>query len=213
MRNCTIVFDLDDTIIKEIDFLKSAFQEIARFVDAKNFDLFHQMLNWYYDSQNVFQNIQMQYAAIQIQDLKNIYRNHCPDFDSKSKNKQLLINLKQKGHFLGLITDGFSITQRNKLKALDIENLFDLIVISEEFGSEKPDLRNFEVFEHLETDEFFYVGDNVSKDFIAPNQLGWQTICLLDDGQNIHKQDFEKDAVYLPQFKIKNLTEIINIIS
>lgn len=67
----------------------------------------------------------------------------------------MLINLKQKGYKLGLITDGFSITQGNKLKALDIENLFDIIVISEEFGSKKPDLRNYELFEHLKTDEFF----------------------------------------------------------
>ncbi len=213
MKICTIVFDLDDTLVKEIDFLKSAFQEIARFVDAKNLDLFHQMIDWYYDKQNVFQNIQMQYADILIKDLKNIYRNHFPDFDSNSKNKQLLFDLKQKGHFLGLITDGFSITQRNKLKALDIQNLFDMVVISEEFGSEKPDSKNFEIFEHLESDEFFYIGDNISKDFVAPNKLGWQTICLLDDRQNIHKQDFVKDDVYLPQFIINDLSEIINIIS
>ena len=212
MKNCTIVFDLDDTLIKEIDFLKSAFREIANFVDATNKNLYNQMLDWYFDKKNVFEVIQTKYFNISIQDLKNIYRNHFPNFDSNSKNKQLLIDLKKGGNNLGLISDGFSITQRNKLKALDIEELFDMIVISEEFGSEKPDLRNFEVFEHLETDEFIYVGDNVSKDFVAPNILGWQTICLLDDGQNIHKQDFKKDAVYLPQFKIKNLSEIINII-
>ncbi len=212
MKNCTIVFDLDDTLIKEIDFLKSAFREIANFVDATNKNLYNQMLDWYFDKKNVFEVIQTKYSNISVQDLKNIYRNHFPNFDSNSKNKQLLIDLKKGGNNLGLISDGFSITQRNKLKALDIEELFDMIVISEEFGSEKPDLRNFEVFEHLETDEFIYVGDNVSKDFVAPNILGWQTICLLDDGQNIHKQDFKKDAVYLPQFKIKNLFEIINII-
>jgi putative hydrolase of the HAD superfamily len=213
MKTCTIVFDLDDTIVKEIDFLKSAFQEIAKFVDIKNLELFNQMMNWYFDNQNVFLNIQAQYAKIQIQDLKNIYRNHFPNFDSNSKNKQLLIDLKQKGYKLGLITDGFSITQRNKLKALDIENLFDMVVISEEFGSTKPDSKNFEIFEHFETQNFCYIGDNISKDFVTPNKLGWQTICLLDDGQNIHQQNFNLDSLYLPKIKIDNLNEILNFVS
>lgn len=38
---------------------------------------------------------------------------------------------------------------------------------------------------------FTYVGDNLKKDFIAPNALGWLTVCLKDDGRNIHKQEVE----------------------
>lgn len=35
---------------------------------------------------------------------------------------------------------------------------------------------------------FIYVGDNVKKDFITPNALGWKTICIKDDGRNIHSK-------------------------
>jgi putative hydrolase of the HAD superfamily len=55
------------------------------------------------------------------------------------------------------------------------------------------------------------VADNVSKDFIAPNIMGWQTICLIDNGKNIHKQQFEISA-YFTLFKIQNLVEIVNLI-
>ena len=213
MNDCTIVFDLDDTIIKEIDFLKSAFQEIANFVDSNNSNLYNQMLDWYCGKQNVFEKIQIKYSNILIQDLKNIYRNHFPNFDSKSKNRQLLIDLKQKGYKLGLISDGFSVTQRNKLKALDIENLFDLIIISEEFGSEKPNLNNFEIFHQFQTQKYFYIADNTHKDFVAPNRLGWQTICLLDNGRNIHQQNFDLELLYLPNNTIANLYEILIFIS
>ena len=103
------------------------------------------------------------------------------------------------------MTDGYSVTQRNKIKALDIENIFDLIVISEEFGFEKPNPKNFEVFDKFNTIEKYYIGDNTSKDFIAPNTLGWTTICLLDNGKNIHMQDFNKELIYLPKIKINNL--------
>jgi putative hydrolase of the HAD superfamily len=201
----TIVFDLDDTLIPEIDYLQSAFKEIAHYVEEGNTTLYNQMYQWYLNKENVFLNLQNQYKNIEISDLITIYRNHYPDFNSKSKNRELILELKQKGHFLGLITDGFSITQRNKLKALDIENLFDLIIISEEFGSEKPDEANYKAFHQFGTTEYYYIGDNVTKDFVTPNKLGWTTVCLLDQGKNIHIQDFTKELIYLPKIKINNL--------
>ena len=210
----TIVFDLDDTLIKEIDYIKSAFKEIAIFVDFKDDNLYNQMLKWYFDKENVFDNLIKIYSKIDIQDLKNIYRNHYPDFECSIKIKNFLENLKQKNYNLGLITDGFAVTQRNKIRALEIENLFDLIIISEEFGSEKPNRNNFEIFHQFASDIYFYVGDNLKKDFVTPNKLGWQTICVLNDGQNIHEQNFDivSDSIYLPKHKISNLLEINNLI-
>jgi putative hydrolase of the HAD superfamily len=201
----TIVFDLDDTLISEIDYLKSAFQEIAEHIDAENKNLYNEMFQWYQNKENVFLNLQNQYKNTKVSDLKNKYRNHFPNFNPNSKTRDLLIELKGRGHFLGLITDGFSITQRNKIKALDIENLFDLIIISEEFGSEKPDEANFKVFHKFGTTEYYYIADNVAKDFITPNKLGWTTVCLIDEGKNIYIQDFNNELIYLPKIKINNL--------
>lgn len=201
----TIVFDLDDTLISEIDYLKSAFQEIAEHIDPENKNLYNEMFQWYQNKENVFLNLQNQYKNTKVSDLKNLYRNHFPNFNPKSKTRDLLIELKGRGHFLGLITDGFSITQRNKIKALDIENLFDLIIISEEFGSEKPDEANFKVFHQFGTTEYYYIADNVAKDFITPNKLGWTTVCLMDEGKNIYIQDFNNELIYLPKIKINNL--------
>jgi putative hydrolase of the HAD superfamily len=212
MISKTIVFDLDDTLINEIDYLKSAFNEIANNCDSSNESLFENMMKWYYNKENVFQNLIKIYPEQTIDRFKEIYRNHFPNFDPKSENRKLLLDIKECGSFLGLITDGFSITQRNKIKALDIEDIFDLIIVSEEFGSEKPNRNNYEIFHQFKTDEYFYIGDNVSKDFITPNSLGWQTVCLLDAGFNIHSQDFNKDSLHLPKFRISKLSEIENIL-
>lgn len=58
--------------------------------------------------------------------------------------------------------------------------------------------------------DFTYVGDNPRKDFIAPNALGWLTVCLKDDGRNIHKQDFTSiTALALPKKTIESLKELI----
>ena len=57
--------------------------------------------------------------------------------------------------------------------------------------------------------DFTYVGDNLNKDFVAPHALGWTTICLRDDGRNIHKQvASEMDDNHIPQRWILNISEI-----
>jgi putative hydrolase of the HAD superfamily len=213
MEKKTLVFDLDDTLVREIDYLKSAFAAIAQHLDKDNPTLFSDMFGWHKGKEDVFGHLENRYEHAVKQQLKDFYRNHVPNFDPISQNRDLLIELKNDGHYLGLITDGFSITQRNKIRALDIGHLFDLIVISEEFGSAKPDRRNFEVFSQFDTKQHFYISDNVSKDFIAPNQLGWTTICLLDSGENIHTQDFNKEMLYLPAIKIHDLSELRGIIN
>lgn len=56
--------------------------------------------------------------------------------------------------------------------------------------------------------EYFYIADNVKKDFITPNKLGWTTVCLLDSGKNIHPQNFNISEEYLPKFRINKIIEL-----
>ena len=213
MQKKTIVFDLDDTLVKEIEYLKSAFKSIAEYVDSNDSFLFEKMFQWYREKADVFAKLEEVYDKPLKEELKTLYRNHVPNFDPMSANRKLLLELKSQGHFLGVVTDGYSVTQRNKLRAMDIENIFDLIIVSEEFGSTKPSEKNFMVFHKFQTKEYFYISDNVTKDFIAPNKLGWKTVCLLDNGENIHPQDFNKDALYLPGTIVRDLQEIKQIIA
>jgi putative hydrolase of the HAD superfamily len=212
MSNKTIVFDLDDTLVKEIDFLKSAFFEIASVIENEGYSLYQQMMVWYFDKENVFQNLVSLYPDLSIDSLKSSYRKHLPNFEHYKYIKDFLNELKQKGYKLGLITDGFSVTQRNKITSLGVVDLFDLIIISEEFGTEKPHEENYTAFHQFNSDAYYYVGDNLKKDFVTPNRIGWVTICLLDNGNNIHSQNFDTDVSYLPKLKIKELTELLRYI-
>ena len=88
---------------------------------------------------------------------------------------------------LGIITDGRVKTQTAKIKALGITKLFDTIIISEAIGTEKPNKANFKAIENaLVGSSYYYIADNLKKDFIAPNAMGWKTIGLIDNGLNIH---------------------------
>lgn len=214
MKTKYIIFDLDDTLFYEVDFLKSAYKEIAYTISKNNeaLALYEQMLEMYHKEGNVFDFLQSHYTNFSKEKLLEMYRNHFPTIKLNEGAFEIIKFCKSKKYKTGIITDGRSVTQRNKLKALNIEHLFDKIIISEEFGSSKPDRRNFLAFQDENIEQFFYIADNPKKDFVTPNQLGWTTVCLLNKGQNIHSQVFTVEKEYLPKHKIKNLKILQNII-
>ena len=205
-----VVFDLDDTLYKEVDFLKSAFREIADTIGHP--EVYNFMLKCYRDGENVFKTVIERYnLSYTVDQLLEIYRNHKPDITLNTSTVAALNALRDMGVTMGLITDGRSITQRNKIEALGLHRWIDNnnILISEERGFGKPDERCYRHFmDCFPGAAFAYVGDNLNKDFITANRLGWTTICLLNDGQNIFKQDFSISEEYRPEYLINNLVEI-----
>lgn len=214
MNNSVFVFDLDDTLYKEIDFLKSAYKFIASKVDKGNSsNLYIKMLEGYYSGKNVFQVLSKSHPRYTVEKLLELYRGHYPDITLDSDTTSTLNYLKNYGK-TGLITDGRSLTQRNKIMALGIDDYFDKILISEEIGYSKPDLRLFEQFHEFNASTYFYIANDTSKDFLAPNKLGWKTICLVDSYSiNIKKQNFYLEKEYLPIYKVNKLSDLKEIIS
>lgn len=213
--NKVVVFDLDDTLYKEIDFLKSAYHAIATYVagDVDSKLVFDKMMTWYIQNENVFQQVISNFSQKEdVTHLLGIYRNHFPEISLSSDIEMVLENLYQVAT-LGIITDGRSVSQRNKIEALGLGRYFcnDNILISEETGYSKPSEQPFRFFmDKYPGSDYFYVGDNTEKDFIAPNRLGWSTICLKDNGKNIHKQHFDQQTDKSPQQIVKSLSEIGN---
>jgi putative hydrolase of the HAD superfamily len=80
-------------------------------------------------------------------------------------------------------------------------------LISEEFGSAKPAERNYRHFEEcFPSRPYVYVGNDLAKDFVAPNRLGWQTVCVRDNGQHVHRQESAHvPAEALPHYWIERL--------
>lgn len=213
-----IIFDLDDTLYKEIEFLKSGYRVVADYIMQEYHiaeDPYNDMLNYYNQNLNVFETVNIQYCLpIPISTYLSLYRNHKPTLSIPSDTEKVLSALRLRGCILGIITDGRSITQQNKIHALKLNRLIssDDILISEEFGSEKPDERNFAYFNaRYPNKKFTYVGDNPQKDFFGANRLGWETICLLNNGRNIHRQNFNIPTEYLPKIRIDKISQILEI--
>lgn len=218
-----ICFDLDDTLYKEIDYLKSAYIAIAEYAIAQCADCsnsaikaYSMMLEAYYAGDNAFEALNSFLGlnrTVNVSDYLYVYRNHRPKIVLTEDVVQTLDTLKKQGVQMGLITDGRSVQQRNKIEALGLNRWIENedMVISEEFGSEKPCTANYIHFmkRYPACQCFTYVGDNLLKDFIAPNQLGWNTVCLKDDGRNIHRQNMKDlTSERKPKMWIEELVEI-----
>ncbi|MDO7171350.1 HAD family hydrolase [Mariniflexile sp. AS56] len=220
-KELVVVFDLDDTLYKEIDFLKSAYREIANYLGSRfgvlADKLYEAMLADYHAGLNVFESLikKQEFQNITVQDLLGMYRHHVPSICLTPEYENVLKHLKKEVFKVGLITDGRSIQQRNKLLALGLSDYFDGVIISEEFGSEKPNVKNYQYFVNTYGAEktYIYIGDNTRKDFSSPRLLGWKTICLLDSGTNIHKQAFTMESEETADYLIQDFIEISHLMN
>ncbi|GAB6011956.1 HAD family hydrolase [Viscerimonas tarda] len=210
--NSFFIFDLDDTLYQEIDYLKSAYKAIAGYMYTLiNQDIYDIMLHKYHKNEDVFLWIEKKYPdLVSKTELLNIYRTHTPHISLSKDTSCFLTQLYRYEIPMGIISDGRSVTQWNKLRALNIDKYFKDIIISEEFGSEKPDIRNFKYYsDKYREAKFFFFGDNLNKDFIVPIELGWKTFCLIDKGENIHKQqknnNIHNSIIYINSFNDINL--------
>lgn len=209
-KTSVIVFDLDDTLYNETEYLRSAYIEIAKSVERKDWkSLLARMLSQYRSAEDVFGFITENYG-ISKQELLSRYRNHDPTIRPFEGVHDIFQGIKDKNGRIGIITDGRSSTQRKKLEALDLTEFIDKIVISEETGSEKPEETNFILMqEAFANSTYYYVADNIRKDFIAPNRLGWKTIGLIDNGLNIHHDGYlHFDASKVPHDFVLSFQEI-----
>ena len=94
------------------------------------------MMENYQQGGNVFDELLRYPLPSEKQELLQIYREHKPAIALSEETVEVLEALKKESHVLGLITDGRSLTQRNKIKALGLDKYIEssLILISEETG-------------------------------------------------------------------------------
>jgi len=185
-----ILFDLDDTLYPEIKFIESGFNSVATYLQSryhlnKN-DIVSQMFEILKKNgrgkifDTLLKNLGL-YTEDKVQLLVYIYRSHVPSIKLYPDVLTVLKYLKNYGACLGIITDGMASVQKNKVSALNAQALFDLILYTDELGKEhwKPSTLPFKLALDLlqvSPDEAVYIGDNINKDFIAPNLLGMLTI-------------------------------------
>jgi putative hydrolase of the HAD superfamily len=130
--------------------------------------------------------------------------------------KPCLIKLKELNIKSAIISDGIPIKQYEKILRLNIHELIDLVVISDEIGIRKPNPKLFsyclEKFDVLGP-ETIYIGDNLDKDVVPSNQNNIFSVYIHRGGKyDTYKTGNDLGGKIKPDFEISNLVEIFEII-
>ena len=211
-RNTCVVFDLDDTLFSERDFVFSAYRSISSALSQEGSeDLYQVMCDLFDRKESTFDVLRSSYnVSWSIQQLVSHYREHLPIIRLRPGALAFLQICKAEASGLGLITDGRSSTQRAKIAALGIEEYFDFISISEEIQANKPSEKAFLLtMERIPSSQYIYIADNYAKDFVAPKKLGWTCIGFKNDGFNIHPQHYTKTEQTLPDYEVPDFQTLI----
>jgi putative hydrolase of the HAD superfamily len=184
-----IVFDLDDTLYSERDFVLSGFRAVANWASL-NMSIdselgYATLLRLYREGvrNNTF-NHWLEIHQIDrpeiITKLLDIYRQHLPQITPFSEAIDLLKTLTG-SYQIGLVSDGYLAVQQQKWSSLNLDSFFDAVVFSDKLGREnwKPSTAPFElVLQQLDVPPQLsvYIGDNPQKDFLGARQLGMSTI-------------------------------------
>lgn len=97
---------------------------------------------------------------------RQFWRDFCRSSALNPGAEAVLRRLSQR-YRLGMITNGYSDSQRGRLEAADLLDVFDPLLISQEVGVAKPDIRIFEMALarlRMPPEAVLYVGDSISHD-------------------------------------------------
>jgi HAD superfamily hydrolase (TIGR01549 family) len=127
------------------------------------------------------------------------YRQENPRFiEEDGSLRHQLTQLGSDGWTLGVITNG-PTSQREKLKRLGIDDLFDVIVVSDEVGVRKPQEKIFAIaLEHLggreKLQEIWMIGDEPTTDILGGVQAGFRTLWI-SNRRHWTQSDYSPDLV------------------
>jgi putative hydrolase of the HAD superfamily len=221
-----VIFDLDDTLISEDEYIRSGYRAVSAFLkDMYGWDermTARQLYDLYLeDSAKVFNRLleahDIRYKENEIMELVEVYREHTPDVHFYPDVKPALRGLKDKGVRLGLLSDGYAVTQRKKLTVLNANGrkIFDKIIITDELGRDywKPDPRPFIMMKEafmVDWGDMVYVGDNPEKDFFIGRDLPIMTIRIMRENSVYNDRPYKEG--YRENARIRTLADLKKVI-
>ena len=194
-----VIFDLDDTLYSEKEYVKSGYKAVSDYLGGGYED---KLWNFFEAGRPAIDELLKEIGRESEKDtVVGIYRTHKPDIHLYPGVAEMIKELKKRGIKVGIITDGRPEGQRNKLEALGLD--VDDVIITDELGGvqfRKPCDIAFRILLtrwRLNPADIVYVGDNPVKDFQAPQQLGMRSLWFKNS-----------DGLYRIEDKVSDIVEI-----
>jgi putative hydrolase of the HAD superfamily len=185
-----VVFDIDDTLYLERDYVRSGLRAAGVWAGRalgvtgladQAWRAFESGVRG-----NIFDvalaNCGCEVTAEAITQLVACYREHVPDIKLLDDARTCLDLLNVSAEIVvAVVTDGPLASQQAKARSLGLSTWSQHMIFTEALGLEfgKPNPGAFELVEQrlgISGDRCAYVADNPIKDFAGPRQLGWRTI-------------------------------------
>ncbi len=184
-----VVFDLDDTLYREITFVRSGFRAVADWA-AREWDIeadaAYRAMNRSLkrDGRGTQFNRLLQRAGrpvtkAAVERMLTVYRRHEPSIVLPRSTERVLDGVADRP--LYLVTDGDKVVQNAKVEALGLRPRFRHCYLTNRYGRKhrKPSPHVFELIRKREgaaPRDVVYIGDDPSKDFRGIRPLGYRTI-------------------------------------
>ena len=183
-----VIFDLDDTLYLEREYVRSGFEHLNSFAEVE-FGLqgFGKTCwNLFLDGTRnetfslAAEALGLKISRKQLDALIDAYRSHIPSISLQDGCRQILECMKN-AYGLGVLTGGNLTSQVRKIRALDLEPIFEHVVLTGAWGPEfdKPHIRGWREMEtqigHPQG-QIVYVADNPVKDIPSSQACGWKFI-------------------------------------
>lgn len=215
-----LVFDLDDTLYLERDFVRSGFAAVGQYLERERGITRFAEACWNLfvsgERARVFDTALAQAGlprdAHDIATLVEVYRSHRPAISlAQDAARFLAADTRTKA----LITDGPAQTQQAKIDSLGIAEHFGLVLTTGSWpaGYGKPHPRAFEQVMHWSgapAGQHIYIADNPAKDFLAPRKLAWRSVQINRPGR-IH-DPVPRAATHAADVEISSFDELPAII-
>lgn len=123
-----------------------------------------------------------------------------------------LLKLRDLGYRLGVVSDGRTVKQWQKLISLGLQHFFQYVLISEEAGSETigPEMFKTALEKlNLQPGEVAFIGKKLNPDILNANRIGIVSI-RMRRGES-KNEEAEKDEMK-PSYEVTKLSEILKIL-
>lgn len=187
-----VVFDLDDTLYLEADYVDSGIRHVcAQIRSLYGIDCYdtiqaHRLKDVKLDWLSLVCELTGLKPAVK-ESLLWMYRLHLPDIKLSENCSESLEKIKSAALAVAVLTDGRTVTQKFKLASLGLSHY--PAYVSEDYGSAKPSVDRFQAIQKdFPAEKYIYVADNIQKDFLGCKPLGWVGIGMRGNDRNIYSQ-------------------------
>lgn len=213
-----VIFDFDDTLSdRKIGFIKYAKYFLGKYfpgmsdeeIEQKAEDMHIRNNGGYSDRELFFKGIISDYGMENPPSLEALFDEYNTVFPQMTElfpeTLETLKAIKNKGLKIGIVTNGISEMQHNKLKATGVDAVVDAVVVSGDLPFKKP---SGEIFDYaaeklgIRNDQAIFVGDHPKNDVFGARKAGMNVVWM--------RYGFFKDEALEETVSIDKISEILN---